>query len=126
MAALILKGNELHKEEMEYQGKFGHNLGRIQQISFISRIDIFYATCLLATRIVAPTIPGFQCIKKCDQYMASHPNKPIFHPSHSYYGSNVIGFTWSGNQVEYYTTQNCLECHQDSDHARIINRIRSV
>ena len=28
---------------------------------------------------------------------------------------------WSGNQVEYHTTQNCLECHQDADHDIIIN-----
>ena len=34
--------------------------------------------------------------------------------------------TWSGNQVEYHTTQNCLEFHQDADHARILNRRRSV
>ena len=42
------------------------------------------------------------------------------------YGSNLIIITWSGNQVEDYTTYNCLECHQDVDHAIIINRRRSV
>ena len=58
--------------------------------------------------------------------MASHPHKPIFYPSNSYYGSNVIRLTWSGNQVEDHTTQNCLECHQDADHPIILNRRRSV
>ena len=50
----------------------------------------------------------------------------MFYPSNSYDGSNVIRLTWSGNQVEYHTTQNCLECNQDADHARIVNRRRSV
>ena len=73
-----------------------------------------------------PTLPGFQGIKQCFQYLASYPHKPIFYPSSSYDESNVIRLTWSGNQVEYHTTQNCLKCHQDADHARIINRRRSV
>ena len=50
----------------------------------------------------------------------------IYHPSISYDGSNVIRLTCSGNQVEEHTTQNCLECHQDADHARILNRRRTV
>ena len=54
--------------------------------------------------------------------MAIHQHKPIFYPSNSYDGSNVIRITWSGNKVEHHTTQNCVECHQDADHARIINR----
>ena len=58
--------------------------------------------------------------------MARHPYKPIFYPYNYYYGSNVIRLTWSGNQVEYYTTHNCLEYHQDADNARIINIRRSV
>ena len=73
-----------------------------------------------------PNLPGFQGIKCCVQYLAIHPHKPIFYPSNSYDGSNFIRLTWSGNQVEYHTTHNCLECHQDSDHASIINRRRSV
>ena len=32
MAALPLTGHALHKAEMEYRGKFGHTLGRIQKI----------------------------------------------------------------------------------------------
>ena len=75
---------------------------------------------------MAPTLPGFQGINRCVQYLASHPHKPIFYPSNSYDGSNVIRLTWSGNQVEDHKTQNFLECHQDADHARIINRRRSV
>ena len=31
-----------------------------------------------------------------------------------------------GNQVEDYTTHNCLEFHQDADYARILNIRRSV
>ena len=72
----------------------------------MSRIDIFYATCWLLTQNVSPTIPGFQVIKRCVQCLGSHPHKPIFYPSNSYYGSNVIILTWSGNKVEDYTTQN--------------------
>ena len=111
---------------MEYHGKFGHTLGRIQHIALMSRIDLFYATCSLANQTVAPTLTGFQVIKKCVQYMSSHPHKPIFYPSNYYDGSNVISLTWSGNQVEDHTTQNYLECHQYEDHDRIINKRRSV
>ena len=28
---------------------------------------------------------------------------------------------WSGDHVEDYKTHNCLECHQDVDHAQILN-----
>ena len=38
--ALPLKGHALHKVEMEYHGKFGHTLGRIQHIALMSRIDL--------------------------------------------------------------------------------------
>ena len=92
----------------------------------MNRIDICYKTCSLATQNAAPTLPGFQGIKLCVQYLASHPHKPIFYPSNSHDGSNVIRLTWSGNQVEDYTTQNYLECQQDADHAIILNRRRSV
>ena len=71
---------------MEYHGKFGHTLGRIQHIALMSRIDLFYATCRLETQTVAPTLPGFQGIKRCVQYLASNPHKPIFYPSNSYDG----------------------------------------
>ena len=111
---------------MEYHGKFGHTLGRIQHIALMSRIDLCCATCRMASQTMAPTLPGFQGIKRCVQYLASHPHKPIFYPSNSYGGSNVIRLTWSGNQVEDHTTQNLLEFHQDADHARIINRRRSI
>ena len=114
------------KAEIEYHGKFGHILGRIQHIALMSRIDLCCATCRLATQTVALTLPGLQGIKRCVQYLDSHQHKPIFYPSNSYDGSNVIRLTWSGNQVEDYTTQICLECHQDADHARILNRRRSV
>ena len=73
-----------------------------------------------------PTIPSFQGIKRSIQYIDSHPHKPIFYPSGSYDGSNGIKITWSGNQVKYNTTQNLLECHQESARARTLDRRLSV
>ena len=89
-------------------------------------IDLCYTTCCLANQTVSTTLPGFQGIKHCVQYLDSHPHKPIFYPSNSYDGSNVIRLTWGGNQVEYHTTHNCLECNQYADHAIILNIRRSV
>ena len=103
MVALPLTVNVIYKAEMEYHGKFGHTLGRIQHISLMSIIGMCYATCRLSTQIVATTLPGFQGIKLCVQYLDSHTHKPIFYPSNSYDGSNFIRLTWSGNQVEDYT-----------------------
>ena len=74
---------------------------------------------------MAPNINGFQYIRICVQYLASHPHKPIFYNSNSYDVSNVTIITWGGNQVEDYTTHNCLEFRKDADHARIINIRRS-
>ena len=111
---------------MEYHGKFGHTLGRIQQISLMNIIDLCYPTCCLATQTEAPTLPGFQGIKRGVKYLSSHPHKPIFYPSNYYDGSNVTRLTWNGNQVEDHTTKNCLEFHQDADHAIILNIRRSV
>ena len=126
MAALPLTGNALHKEELEYHGKSGHTLGSIQHIALMRRIGLFYATCCLATQTVKHNLPGFQGIKRCVQYMSTHPHKPIFYPSNSYDGSNITRLTWSGNQVENHTIQNFLECHQDVDHARILIKRISV
>ena len=78
------------------------------------------------TQTMATTLPGFQSIKRSVKYLASHPHKPIFYPSNSYDGSNVIRLTWNRNQVEDHTTQNCLECHKDEEHAIILNRRQSV
>ena len=78
MAALPLTGNSLYKVEMKYHGKFGHNIVRIQHINIMSRIDIFYATGCIATQTVAPTLPGFQGIERCVQYLTSCLHKPIF------------------------------------------------
>ena len=44
----------------------------------MSIIFICYTTCSLSTQTVAPTLPGFQGIKPCFQYLASHPYKPMF------------------------------------------------
>ena len=86
MSVIPLTGNTLRKGEMEYHGKFGHNLGQIQHIALMSRICICYKAYNLATQTVAPTLPGFQGINCCIQYPASHHHKPIFYPSTSYYG----------------------------------------
>ena len=121
MAALPLTGNAFHKAEMKYHGKFGHTLGRIQHIAIIIIIGISYANFHIETQTLAPTLPGFQGIKRCVQYLARHPHKPIFYCSYYYYGSNFIRLTWSVNQFEDYTTQNFLEFRQDVDHAIVIN-----
>ena len=73
--------------------------GKIQHIAIMIIIGICYATYRLSNKTGAPTTPGFQGTKRCVQYMASHPHKPILYPSNYYYGSNAIRLTWSGNQV---------------------------
>ena len=78
MAKLPLTGNYFQKSGMEYYGKFGHTLRRMQHIDLMSIIYICYANFLLATKTVAMTFPGFQVIKICAQYLASQPHKPIF------------------------------------------------
>ena len=70
------------------------------------RIELYYETCSLDIQTVAPTLTGFQGIKLCVQYLASHPHKPIFYTSNYYDGSNVIRLTWDENQVEDHTTKN--------------------
>ena len=97
MAALPLTVYALRKAEMEYHVKFGHTLGRIQQIALMSIMDLCYATCSLTTQNVEPTLPVFQGIKHCVQYLDIHPRKPIFYPYNPYDGSNVIRITWSGD-----------------------------
>ena len=101
MAALILTRHALHRVEMYYKKQFGRTIRRVQHIFLMSRNEIGYTTCHLKTQTVAPTLTGFQDIKCCVRYMASHPPKPIFFPSDSYDGSNVVILMWSGNQVEY-------------------------
>ena len=78
MAELTLAVNAIHKSETEYHGKFGHTLGNIKHIYHMSRIDFFYSTCCIETQTVETTITGFQGIKRCVQYLASNPHKPIF------------------------------------------------
>ena len=111
---------------MKYHRKFVNTLGRIQHIALMSRLGICYETCRLATQTVAHILPGFQCIKRCVEYLASHPHKPIFYPSNKYDGSDVIRLTWRGDKFEEYTTQIFFKFHQDADHARILNRRWSV
>ena len=84
---------------MEYHGKFGHTIGRIQHITIMSIIEIWYTANRLETQNVLPTLPGFQVIKRWIKYLAK---------LNFYYVSNVIMITWSGTQVEDYTTHNCL------------------
>ena len=90
---------------MEHHGKFGHTIRQIQKTALMSRIDICYKIYRLENQTVAPTLPGFQGLNICLQYLASHPYKSTFYPSNSYDGSNTIRLTSSGNQVEEYTTQ---------------------
>ena len=75
---------------------------------------------------MAPTLPGFQGIKRFVQYMDSHPHKPIFYPSNTYGGSKLIRLSWIEAQVEYHTSQKHLKFHQDAYHTIIINRRPSV
>ena len=49
-----------------------------------------------------------------------------FYPYNSYDGLNIIILTRRGDQIEDYTTQNCLYFHQDAYYVMIINRIRLV
>ena len=88
---------------MEYHGKFGHTLGRIQHISIMSRIDICYATCCLSTQTVAPTLPCLQGIKICVQYLSSHPHKTIFYPSN--FMTTQISSDLHGVGIKLNTTQ---------------------
>ena len=75
----------------------------------MSIIDIFNKDCHLAIRTVVLTLPCFQGINNYIQYLASHPQRPIFYTSNYYDSSNIIRLTWIGNSVEEYTTPNCLE-----------------
>ena len=84
--ALPLTLNALHKTEMEYHRKLGHTIGRIQHISLMTRLDLLNATCRLKTQTMAPTIPYFQGIKRCVQFLASHPHETIFYTSNYYDG----------------------------------------
>ena len=90
---------------MEYHGKFGQTIGRIQHISLMIIIEICYTTCYQATQTVATTLPVFQGTKVYVQYLSSLPHKTIFSLSNYYDGSNIIRLPSSGNQVEYHTTQ---------------------
>ena len=91
----------LRKVEMEYNGKFWHTLGRIQNIAIMRIIEICYTACRLVTQTVAPTLPVLQGLNICIKYLDSHPHKLIFYPFNYYDGSNVTGITWIGNQLEY-------------------------
>ena len=91
------------------------------------RIDFFLNTSLqLGNQTVAPTLPGFQVIKRCVKYLFSHPHKRIMYPSNYYDGSNVTRLTWSESQIKDYTSKNYLKYHQDADHNRVIQIRRSV
>ena len=111
---------------MEYHGKFGHKLGSIQHIALMSRIDLCCETCLLVTQTVSPNLPGFQGIKLCVQYLASHPHQPIFYPYN--FMLNQMSSGLHGVEIKLKTTkpQFVLEFHQDAYHAIILNRRWSV
>ena len=65
---------------MEYHGKSEYTIGRIQHISIIIIIGIFYTVLCLETQNVAPTFPVFQGLNCCIHYLDSHPIKPIIYP----------------------------------------------
>ena len=69
---ITLAGNALHKADMEYHVKFGHNIALIQNIAIVITIDIYYTDYSIGTKKLAPNLPGFQYLKICIQYMASH------------------------------------------------------
>ena len=91
---------------------------------FLSLFCVWIHVSFLSQGIT--TLPDFQGIKLCVQYLVSHPHKPIFYIFNYYYGSNIIRLTWNRNQVEDHKTQNCLEWYQNADNEIIINRTRSV
>ena len=79
-------------QKIDYHGKFGHILERLQEISIMSRIGICYTACHLESQTLPSILPVLQGIKRCIPYLDSHPHKPIFYPYNSYDGSNVISF----------------------------------
>ena len=108
MAAVSLTRNSIRKAEMEYHGKFGHTIYRIQNIYILIRIYIYYTACRLVTQNVVPTLPGFQGLKHRIQHLASHPHKPIFYTSNYHDVSNYIRLKNRGNQFEEYITNNYI------------------
>ena len=69
----------------------------------MSRIDLLYVTCCLATQTVAHTLPGFQGIKRCVKYLASHPHKSIYYPSIIMMDQMSSGL--HGVEIKFNTTQ---------------------
>ena len=121
MDELLWTRNALRKSEMEYHGKFGHTIGKIQHIALMSKIEICYTDWRLETQTMTPTLPGIQAINQCIKFLASDSHKRIFYPFNYHDDSNFTRLTWRGNKVEDYTTHNCLEWNKFADHARIIN-----
>ena len=110
---------------MEYHGKFGHNIVQINHIDIMNRVLIFTNPATLRPKLWRILFLSFKLPKYVFNILILTLKK-IFYPYNYCDGSNVISLAWSGNQVEDYTDQNCLECHQDADHTKIINRRRSV
>ena len=104
MVSLLLTVNAFHNAKMEFHGKFGHTLGRIQHIALMSRIESCYATYCIATQTIAPALTGFQGINHCVKYLDSHPHKPILYPYNYYDGPNVTRLTCIVNKLEDHTT----------------------
>ena len=99
---VLITSESLIKSELYYHGSFGQTLRWIQKIDFMSRIEIFYIACWLGKKNVAPTLPVFQCIKRCVQFFATHAHNPIFYPSNYYGVSNLMRINWGSDQVEEY------------------------
>ena len=60
MSAITQTGDIPNKAYMEYHGKFEHNIGRIQRIITLIRIDICYIEFRLGNQTMALTISGSQ------------------------------------------------------------------
>ena len=43
----------------------------------------------MCTKVVAPTLPGFQYLKTCFQFLATNTCNPILYSSNDYEGSDV-------------------------------------
>ena len=111
---------------MEYHGKVVHTIELIQHIAIMSRIEICYSAWRPGTQTAAPTLPGFQGLKRCIPYIASHYHKLIFYPFNYYDGSYVTMLIYSWTQAEDYNNHNCIEFHQYADHSIILNIRPSV
>ena len=80
VSSSTLTGEALCKTKKIHQRNCGHALGCTQHISNMSRIYIYYMACRLGIKMLVPTIPGFQCLKRCIQFISTYSHNPISYP----------------------------------------------